>query len=175
MSYIELNPAEIQLTELISNIKGVSFASFEYENKLGEFSSYLVNVGLSYERLKQEDIETLENSYAEPIMEQARLELIASLQKPDPVRSKAQIEAYDYIAPNIKVHKESGQLYIIGYLVSKTVLIEGSKADELDTRKPLTKAKDAIRKTLKSTKYRQFILDGAVLKTAKVLGTKICL
>ncbi len=52
------------------------------------------------------------------------------------------------------MHNETKVVYVFGMKVRKTVIVEGNF--DVDTRKPLTKAKDTLKKNLKSAQYRQF-------------------
>lgn len=81
-------------------------------------------------------------------------------------KSEAQTETYINICTGLKYHNEMQKLYIQGMSVKKTIVEEVVKAD---TRKPLTKAKDAIRKEMKSTKYRLFIIE-SLESTFKING-----
>jgi hypothetical protein len=82
-------------------------------------------------------------------------------------RSKAQQDAYETLAPGVRMHKESGDVFIWGMLHSKEVKKKGDYGE--DTRKTLTKAKDHIRKNhLRSSKFRQYKVDG--VKDAKISG-----
>lgn len=148
------------------SITGVSFVSIRnYTNKNGEVSNYLINVGASYERAKVRDIEFLENlNFGEyefksdlSLLEQARQELIAAFIKPNKNLSEGQTNAYTHIVKGVKVHNENGQIYIYGYKEKKEVLVKGEYG--ADTRKPLTKAKDELRKLLRTGKFTQYILE----------------
>jgi hypothetical protein len=96
----------------------------------------------------------------------AKQELISSLEAPSKARSEAQKDAYTHINSGLKVHNESGVLYVFGMKVSKKV--KEAVDYGADTRKPLTKAKDEIRKLMKSAKYRQFTftLSGMSIKAS---------
>jgi hypothetical protein len=151
---------------LEKSITGVSFVSIRnYTNKNGEVSNNLVNVGASYENAKAKDIEFLENldyskhDFKSPntLIEEARLALIASFLKPDENRSNGQIEAYTTIFAGVKVHNETGLLYVYGYRENKTVLVKGEYPTV--NSKPLTIAKDELRKLLRTGKFTQFALE----------------
>lgn len=157
---------------------GVSFVSIkEYTNKQGEVSNQLINVGASYENAKQADIQLLRelditlstHNFKSNILllEQARNELINSFIQPNENRSLGQKNAYSHIenANGLKVHNESGLLYLFGYRINKTVLVEG----EYKTVKSsgLTIAKNELRKLLKTNKFVNFSLEvGNQLKMA---------
>ena len=151
---------------LEKSITGVSFVSIRnYTNSHGEVSNNLVNVGASYTNAKAKDIEFLENldfskhNFKSPntLIEEARKELIASFIAPDKNRSNGQIEAYTTIFSGVKVHNETGVLYVYGYRENKTVLIEGVYPHV--NSKPLTIAKNELRKLLRTGKFTQFALE----------------
>lgn len=154
---------------------GVSFCSVKnYTNEVGEVSDYIFNIGVSYDRAKQKDIEFLTNldvtttEWNCPMVDiiKAKQELITSLEKPNQARSEGQKNAYTHIINGIKVHNETAEIYVYGMKVSKRVKQSADYGE--DTRKPLTKAKDELRKLMKSAKYRQFIfkLDGMSVKAS---------
>ena len=153
-----------QATE--NSITGVSFVSIRnYTNSSNEASNNLINVGINYEKSKIKDIEFLENlnldeysfkSNLDVILE-AKAELIKSFIKPEENRSKGQIEAYTHIVSGVKVHNESGQVYVYGYRENKTILKEGEYKQV--NSKPLTIAKNELRKLLRTAKYTQYSLE----------------
>ena len=148
---------------------GVSFSSITgYENKQGERANLLINLGVSYEKQVQKDILTLQNldildvdSIEDKILgERAKQQLIASFQNPDANRSRGQINAYTVLehCPSIKVHNETGKVYIKGSIVSKKVIVEGTYPTV--NSRPLTIAKNKLRKEFCSTaKYRQYMVE----------------
>ena len=158
------------------SITGVSFVSIKnYTNKEGEVSNNLINVGIKYESAKQKDIDFLTNLNLNEaikeyslkseisLLEEAKSELIAAFIKPDENRSNGQINAYTNIFAGVKVHNETGVLYIYGYRENKTVLVKGTYKEVKS--KPLTIAKNEIRKLLKTGKFTQYALEvGNTLK-----------
>lgn len=149
---------------------GVSFVHVaNYRNQKGELADHLINIGVNLGKKKEEDIEFLKEldpsdipedeikGFSRVDLETARNELLARLVAPSKqsqARSKGQEEAYLNIAPGVRVHKEHGTLQIFGMKIRKNVKEAGDYGE--DTRKPLTKAKDAIRKRMKSTQFRPF-------------------
>jgi hypothetical protein len=161
------------ISNLIDSIKnsptGVSFVALNnYENSNGQIQNAVINVGLSYERAKAKDIVFLEKLNVfndkrfekfedKKLLEVARLELLASAKEPNAKMSAGQIDAYTYLCAGLKMHNDTKVLFLQGFNVSKKVVNEGET--KADVRQPKTKAKDAIRKYLKATKYRQYNLN----------------
>lgn len=161
--------------QAVSNsLTGVTFFSIKnYTNTQGEVSNVLINVGINYEKSKQQDIEFLKNinlsdyqfkSDKSDLIE-AKNELIASFQKPDKNRSEAQKDAYSTIFSGVKVHNETGLLYIYGYRVNKTVLKEGEYKHVNSSKKTI--AKNELRKLLKTGKFTQYSIEVGNTLTAK--------
>lgn len=88
------------------------------------------------------------------LLEKARVELINSFIKPNENRSQGQIDAYTIAAKGIKVHNESGDIYIFGLRVNKSVVEQG--VYPIVNSKPLTLAKNTLRRELKSNKFTQY-------------------
>jgi hypothetical protein len=142
---------------------GVSFVSIKgYTNSYGEVSNNVVNVGASLSNAKTKDIETLQSLDVTALngdsilLEKARVELINSFIAPNENRSNGQIDAYTIIAKGIKVHNQSGEIYVFGLRNSKSVLAEGIYP--IVNSRPLTIAKNSLKKNLKSSKFTQFKL-----------------
>ena len=155
------------LIEKLKEIKGVSFVSITYTNQNNEKQQTVFNVGVDYakakikdiEYLKTLDVETLNSNIDSEILEEARIALLNSFENPSEKKSKGIIDAYTHLTKGIKIHNDSKKLFVFGMKVSKTVLEKGNEKE--DTRGILTKAKDEIRKHLKSTQYRNFELKRA--------------
>jgi hypothetical protein len=191
---VTIAPKALNVINLLNNAiakspTGVSFLSIKnYESGKNDpkvittkIADYVVNIGASYERAKMNDIKTLRNldlvamtaagKFKSPItsLEQARTELIEAFIKPDANRSAGQINAYTQIANGLKVHNENGFLYIYGYKLSENV---HRKADRKPTNsRPLTIAKDELRKLLRTNKFTQFSIE--VGNTLKMAGTTL--
>jgi len=157
----------------LSTITGCSFVSIVYTNKDGEVQKTLINVGVSYENAKLKDIEylkdldvkTIKSSQNKSTLEAARVALLGALVSPSKSRSEGQKNAYEYLNNGLKVHKETGALYVVGMKVKKQVLVKGDY--KADTRRPLTVAKDDIRKLMKSTQYKNYNLSEMAKVTIK--------
>jgi hypothetical protein len=148
---------------LNKSLTNVTFCSVKgYVNDKGELSDYLINIGVNYQTAKQKDIKFLSEldvttmEWNCPMVDiiKAKTELLESLINPSPARSQAQKEAYIHINEALKVHTDTLELYVFGSKVKKTIVEAVDYG--ADTRSAKTKAKDEIRKLMKSTKYRQF-------------------
>ena len=142
---------------------GVSFVSIKgYTNAYGEVSNNLVNVGASLTNAKAKDVETLQSLDVTTLggdtilLEKARVELINSFVSPNENRSNGQIDAYTIVGKGIKVHNESGEIYIFGLRNSKSIIEQG--VYPIVNSRPLTLAKNQLKKDLKSNKFTQFKL-----------------
>jgi hypothetical protein len=166
----------ITLKKAINNSpNGISFVSINnYTNSANEVSNNLLNIGIKYSNQKAKDIEFLKNLNIYEMnfnsslidIEKARIQLIESFIKPSENHSKGQIEAYTHITEGLKVHNETGLLYIFGYRLTKTVISEGEYKEVKSSS--LTIAKNELRKLLKTSKYKQFQIEvGNTLKANK--------
>jgi len=179
MTTIQVSTKAMQVIGLVKNavsnsLTGVTFFSIKnYTNSSNEVSNNLVNVGINYEKSKQQDIEFLRNLDVTKLdaksnkitLEKARVELILSFEKPNEAISEGQKNAYTTIFSGVKVHNETGKLYIYGYRVSKTVLIEGEYKTVKSSE--MTIAKNELRKLLKTGKFTQFGIEVGNTLTAK--------
>lgn len=136
-----------------------------YENNEGEVANYVINIGVDYGNAKNSDTELLRNKenftkidFGKLAMyaDQARVALLEANLKPSN-QSKAQTDAYTTIFENVRVHNDSGRVFVFGFKIQKTVLIKGSYKSVNSS--DLTLAKDKIRETLRAPKFRQYALD----------------
>ena len=113
---------------------------------------------------------------------QAKAELIASYSKSldraihDPVEVVADhyervIGANGSPIKGIKIHRESGDLHLFGLHLRKTVLVPGVHREVKS--KPLTVAKDRLRKGLPVERFRQFIVKPGTYREIRVEGMTI--
>jgi hypothetical protein len=181
------------LKKLISAFKGngTQFVGFTYTNKQGETSRYVIQTNTSYENALKKDlvlVPTLEyvetEKFDKETFETAKDEVVKSLKmslgKLDETMTKTEIEqhqnrsngqkdAYISIAPNVKYNVENMEVHIFAKKVSKKVLVEG--VYPIVNSRAKTIAKDSIRKQMKSTQYRTFIITN--VETVKVNGDTI--
>ena len=170
------------LIGVLQEITGVSFASFDYTTKAtGEKSRYQIILGASIENLYAKDIEKLtkvvgllKGIKALPHTILAAEELLASrlesLEKGIGNNSAyTQADTYVHLnhLPGVKIHAETGKLYINGLVESKKVLEEGSPRKKVNSA-PKTIAKRRIERTLASGRFRTLALDN--VSGARVRG-----
>jgi hypothetical protein len=152
--------------------------------KTGEVANYVINVNISVNNAKQNDLKTLQNvsdadlqdmtNKSENLVKRAisidtlklaLSEMLTSAIKnlnPDltkrTAQSQGQTDAYIQITPAIKFHKENRTFHIFGQAISKVVVVPGvyETVDSADK----TVAKNLITKVLnlRAGKYRNFIL-----------------
>jgi hypothetical protein len=139
-----------------------------YRNDKGEVSDYVINVGINHNKVLVGDLNRLpkikaehfllySEKYGDNIALQAFNEKQISIEKSlagTNVHANGQIEAYAYIGQGVKVHLETGDIFITGYLVSKKVHVKGVYPTVKS--RPLTLCKKAIDKHLKANKCRVF-------------------
>jgi hypothetical protein len=172
-----------KLLRAVSQIKTPSFVRIEnYSNEKGEVANYTINLGVSYENAKESDTKYLSNELniidtdfgsVKEYAKEAWSELLIARTKPTKAtinRSNGQSDAYTTICPNVRVHNETGRIFIYGFVVKKDVILEGSGYDSVNSS-PLTIAKRKIEKNLKATNFRQLAFDK--LDTVKVKGEEL--
>jgi hypothetical protein len=181
METLNTTTIALQVISKLTNVlakspTGVSFVSIKgYTNSYSEVSNNLVNVGASLTNAKVKDIETLKNLDVTTLgadsilLEKARVELINSFINPNENRSNGQIDAYTIIAKGIKVHNETGDIYIFGLRTSKTVIEQG--VYPIVNSRPLTIAKNLLKKDLKSSKFTQYKIGS--ITTIKLNGEEL--
>lgn len=177
---------ELQIVLESSKIESPQFISINnYENAQGEISNYIINLGVDYFKKKQEDTIVLSMMTPEyfdfpeelqPLATEAYNKVLLSFKKNSSndksnrtTASKAQSDTYKYLCPNIKQHNETGDVYLTGFRVRKTVLVEGEYGE--DRRGNMKKATDIITKHLSTSKYKIFKLEK--IRNAKINGKLI--
>jgi hypothetical protein len=164
------------------SLKGSSFISIKNYEALtsGEIADHIININISVLNAKKTDFERLQACKESDLLNIANaknisLELLKtaltklteraeknlSENKEDRTnQSIGQTDAYIFLTPAIKLHKETLNLYIFGQRISKKVIVPGTYENKPDTRKPLTIAQDEIKKylDLRSEKYGTYVL-----------------
>jgi hypothetical protein len=167
---------------------GPKFVGFTYTNKFGETASRVIQINTSYKNALNKDLEIVANvefptqdEFSHETFVIAKAELIKSIKlslgKIDNTmtakeiekhsnRSKGQTEGYIQIAKNVRYNIEQGNIHFFAKEVSKKVLVEGEYPQK--NKREKTKAKDYIKKYMKSSKYRTFIIPN--IETMRVNG-----
>ncbi len=161
---IALEAGKIELPQFV--------ALHNYENKQGAVSNYLLNLGVHYGRTLERDLVMFNflsiNDYDIPanlqyVAQEAYDEVHHSLMSNTDKNidnhtpmSRIKIEEYDHPSANIKVHKQTGVIYLTGMIVSKKVLVEGEYKERQSKDK--TKVKNILTKNFSSNNYRQFFI-----------------
>jgi hypothetical protein len=136
----------------------------------GELADYQIAFHMSYGNALRRSIEAVEAYVpADDLEIQAKNEVLASYQASlDKVENEPLEvvgEHYDRVLVNgehvkgIKIHRETGKLHLFGLLVRKTVREAGNHKPS--NKRPLTVAKDKLRKLGPVSRFRQFIFDPA--------------
>lgn len=162
MSNITNILATIRPSATFLSIKGYKSATS------GEVADHTICFHMSYGSALERSIALLSEVVpADDLEAQAKSELLASYQKSLDKVTTEPLEVvgdhYDRVldaegAPikGIKIHKESGALHLFGLAHRKVVHTKGT-FKEVKSR-PLTIAKDRLRKSLPVEKFRQFII-----------------
>ena len=159
------------LTLRVMARRGSTFVGIRgYESKgTGEVANHTIVAGYSYANAKAHDLAIVQAANAgdlateldQPVelVEQALAEITKSLTKPDAARSEGQINAYTHVGNGIKVHNETGDLYVHGLTVSKKVLVAGTY--KTVNSKPITICKNKVKKALglRTDKVRTYIFN----------------
>ncbi len=129
-------------------------------------------------------------NYVKDNVNKAKFELITALQKTLATeqeksemradndstinRSDAQKDAYTYINhKGIKYHTENKEIYLFGYAVNKTVLVEGNKKPTKSQLKTIAKRMIQKEANIYDRKFRQFKFSGEKLANLKMQGIEI--
>lgn len=185
------NPMKNTLN-IINSVKnsGVGFASLLYRSKSDEsLARYTVNLGFKYINLLEKSISELQAKidnyeFATEIEKQAAGEVMASLQKSlishqngqqnEDYTKKGQ---YTSLGNGLSIHENPDgktSLQLFGLVQSKKVIEQGLPKKQVNS-KPITVAKNAIKKNLSISKFREFALDIGNIQMVKVDGqTLIC-
>jgi hypothetical protein len=156
----------------IDGTRGASFATFTYQTKeTGEVAKYNIILGATTETLYRKDVPRLERIVkllksikAQDHTIKAAEELLASrnesLTKGVGNNSAyTNADTYDYIEglTGVRVHRETGALYVSGLLNRKEVISAGTPRKAVKSA-PKTIAKRRIGYMLPSGRYRMFSL-----------------
>lgn len=177
---------------MYKSLKGTELIGIRnYTSSKNEVSNQTLNVGVDVLEAKKKDLKDLQNLsiddlYAiadqkqikHEIADKAIAELIVSGLKNVSTEienrtaaSQAQTKAYEHINKGMKILKETGALYVAGFVMNKTVLVAGEYKSVNSQDKTIMK--DAIKKHLnfRMNKYRSFVFVDA--QSYKINGTEI--
>lgn len=180
MSITQIIGFILAMVAKLSN-SGAKFASLTYTNKEGETSRYTLLLGTKYENVLKSSLATVRARKANtPLEEEAKEAVMASISKSlqgmltgEGNSDYTCQDVYENIAPGIKVHKETGEMYISGIQVSRKVLVPGVYKPV--NSKPLTLAKQAMERGTAKAKYRQFKLSPEQLDSVRIGGKELVL
>ena len=159
---------------------GARFASITYTAKeSGDVARFTLLLGANYGRLIQASLAIVaKKKVTGEIPLQAKKEVLESL-----VQSLVSFETesknpdytcadtYEGVTVGVKCHKEEGTVYLSGVVVSKKVITPG--VFKAVNSKPLTIAKNALKKGTAMTKWRQFIVRPENVDTIKIGGKEL--
>lgn len=168
-----------ELVGLIGRGNGAKFANLTYRTeKTKELSRYSLILGASTEVLYTKDIEILEDMVtrldgikleaAQAILASRRQSLEKGIGSNDAYTNADTYVHVDGI-PGVRIHKETGILYVAALSQGKTVIEEGEPQKPVNSR-PLTIAKKEIEKTLPSARFRLFKLTIQNIRRAALNG-----
>ena len=164
--------AVAQLVDLIASGRGAKFASLTYRTEsTGEVAKYSLILGASTEVLYRKDIALLTEMLAgdmPPMARAAAEKVLASRQKslevgignnPAYVHAPQNADTYYHASgiAGVKVHKDTGTIYVTALSEGKVVLVEGTPRKAVNS-KPETIAKAQVERMLPSARFRQFKL-----------------
>jgi ribosomal protein L9 len=159
---------------------GARFMSFLYTTKgTQETSLYTINFGIDYRASVEHDKLALESYQPKNDLEvQGKAEMLKSLTETlteGVSQAYTNVDTYESIGKGIKIHKETDELYIYGYVQSKTVIAEAQNPKKPVNSKPITLAKKGIEKAcgFKRVKFSQYILNPEHIAGIKVNGDTI--
>jgi|ERR1035437_4667802 hypothetical protein len=156
-----------QLLDIFNNYKGIGFVSLTYRAANGEVSKRLLNVNALYSKAKEKDLKSIakgeieyipSDKYTKEHWDIAMTKILLSLNKPTPVLSEAQKNAYVYINQHsIKYNFNMQEIYLFAKSVHKTVIVP-VQIKEVKSE-PITIAKNVIENTyLRTATFRNFKL-----------------
>jgi hypothetical protein len=156
---------------------GCKFVTFLYTSKgTGETSKYQINFGIDYRNAVETDRTILEAYTPKDSLEEtAKAEMLESMRQTieeGVSQSYTQVDTFDNIGKGIRQHKETGEIYLYGFVQSKEQVAPPTKEKKPVNSRPLTLAKRAIEKScdFKRNRFGQFILNPENIGGVKVCG-----
>ena len=163
------------------------FVSVEYTNTKGETSRQVINVGIAYQSVLEGSFNALNKLDRDVIKQEAALKnidaavvdqaftdveasLSARISRPEQVEI-GDVSNFTTLSKGVKMHQETGELYLSGQVISKTIITPGTYK-EVKSR-PLTLAKKMIEKHLPVSKYRALKISANQIHSVKSQGTTL--
>lgn len=148
----------------LANVKGCRFISLVYKSKgTGELARHTIALGVNLRRAYSRDVKIVQAMRPETVLaKQARQEVLESMitslkvglgNNPNYNNQGLYVNLFD----GVKVNRKTGQVLCYGFTIKKEVLQAGEHKEVKS--KPLTIEKNKIRKHLKHTRHRDFLLD----------------
>lgn len=180
----------MKILELIQTIKnsGVGFTSLLYRSKTDDsLARYTVNLGFKYQNLLEKSIQELQakmdnNEFVTDLEKSAANEVMASLQKSLTAQQKGEQNEdytkkgqYTPIGNGLSIHENPDgktSLQLFGLIQNKKVIEPGLPKKPVNS-KPITVAKNAIKKDLSISKFREFALDIGNIGCVKANGQEL--
>jgi hypothetical protein len=194
MTNLNLNNRDEKVKTILAKcimLNGSSFVGIrEYENSKGEVSNHVIIANFNYGNAVERDLAKLKGAtdadvenisksgYSTELVKEAISKMIASFEKnSDPEtasnQSNAQKDTYTKVTDCIKMHNETGELYIYAIGHSKQIVtpIEYKPVNS----KPLTLAQNMVKKyfDLTTAKYRSFVVNEDKMESIKITGDTI--
>lgn len=161
---ITAKPNVLEIIEAFIGAKGSSLGHFVYQSK-NEIMKVVASLGVDYVNARENDLKKLlavDLTIVTPLRKQAIEELIDSLHKffnspPKPNDTYYGVEGTNGI---IKVHRETGNVYIVGFVNKKNTLVLVEEYKKVNSS-ALTIEKRKVEKELglRGPDYRNYIID----------------
>ena len=163
-----------------STTNGCKFISFLYMTKgTGETSRYTLNFGIDYKAACEADKIALEAYTPKDDLEtEAKAQMLQSLTETltqGVSSSYTQKDTFESIGKGIRQHKETGEIYLYGFVQQKEQVAPATNPKKPVNSRPLTIAKRNIENVceFKRNKFGQFILNPENIAGVKVCGDLI--
>ena len=177
-----INAQVLKALVAFARVNSSSFVGFPYETEY-EKANVVLHLGCNIRKKYEADLAKLEEAKGhyttDPVYSEAVNEMIVSLRNSlekgignnDAYTKK---DVYEQLAPNVKQHKETGKLYVFGFVNQKNVVEVKAQRKQVNSR-PKTIAKRTIEKrySLETPKFREYIIDLAHISSVKVKGDRI--
>ena len=196
MTNLNLSNREESVKRIIAKfilLNGSNFVGIRgYENSKGEVANHVVIADFNYGNAVEKDLAKLQGAteadvqniakegFSADLVKQAIQKLADSFIKnsnPETAsnQSIAQKDTYTKVTNSIKIHNETGQVYIYALGHSKVVVQKGEYKEK--NSRELTLAQNAVKKyfDLTTAKYRNFIVDENQLESVRITGDTITL